>query len=160
MLADGFPYKEIVSQLFQKDLKGACESFMNKYRQTSGTVALVQSNKLEALAAAVKNVVTAVGNKQVDLTAIQGYEGLNPHLFYDLEQYIEALTNDTDAFKAALKEAVIFTDHTPQFYSAYSQQPIGLSRSCGLSCFIDSNLFPDTQKAWLDTEWAKAIGAR
>ena len=81
---------------------------MNKYRQTSGTVALVQSNKLEALAAAVKNVVTAVGNKQVDLTAIQGYEGLNPHLFYDLEQYIEALTNDTDAFKAALKEAVIF----------------------------------------------------
>ena len=37
-----------------------------------------QSNKLEALAAAVKNVVTAVGNKQVDLTAIQGYEGLNP----------------------------------------------------------------------------------
>ena len=110
-------------------------------RQTSGTVALVQSNKLEALAAAVKNVVTAVGNKQVDLTAIQGYEGLNPHLFYDLEQYIEALTNDTDAFKAALKEAVIFTDHTPQFYSAYSQQPIGLPRSCGLSCFIDSNLF-------------------
>ena len=93
-------------------MKGACESFMNKYRQTSGTVALVQSNKLEALAAAVKNVVTAVGNKQVDLTAIQGYEGLNPHLFYDLEQYIEALTNDTDAFKAALKEAVIFTDHT------------------------------------------------
>ena len=160
VLADGFPYKEIVSQLFQKDLKGACESFMNKYRQTSGTVALVQSNKLEALAAAVKNVVTAVGNKQVDLTAIQGYEGLNPHLFYDLEQYIEALTNDTDAFKAALKEAVIFTDHTPQFYSAYSQQPIGLPRSCGLSCFIDSNLFPDTQKAWLDTEWAKAIGAR
>ena len=72
---------------------------MNKYRQTSGTVALVQSNKLEALAAAVKNVVTAVGNKQVDLTAIQGYEGLNPHLFYDLEQYIEALTNDTDALK-------------------------------------------------------------
>ena len=61
----------------------------------------------------MKNVVTAVGNKQVDLTAIQGYEGLNPHLFYDLEQYIEALTNDTDAFKAALKEAVIFTDHTP-----------------------------------------------
>lgn len=160
VLADGFPYKEIVSQLFQKDLKGACESFMNKYRQTSGTVALVQSNKLEALAAAVKNVVTAVGNKQVDLTAIQGYEGLNPHLFYDLEQYIEALTNDTDAFKAALEEAVIFTDHTPQFYSAYSQQPIGLSRSCGLSCFIDSHLFPDTQKAWLDTEWAKAIGAR
>lgn len=96
----------------------------------------------------------------MDLTAIQGYEGLNPHLFYDLEQYIEALTNDTDAFKAALKEAVIFTDHTPQFYSAYSQQPIGLSRSCGLSCFIDSHLFPDTQKAWLDTEWAKAIGAR
>ena len=54
VLADGFPYKEIVSQLFKKDLKGACESFMNKYRQTSGTVALVQSNKLEALAAAVK----------------------------------------------------------------------------------------------------------
>lgn len=52
VLAEGFPYKEIVSQLFYNDLKGACQSFMNKYRQTSGTIALVQTDKLEALAAA------------------------------------------------------------------------------------------------------------
>ena len=78
------------------------------------------------------------------------------------EEIVERLLSSglANDLKAALKEAVIFTDHTPQFYSAYSQQPIGLPRSCGLSCFIDSNLFPDTQKAWLDTEWAKAIGAR
>lgn len=159
VLASGFPYKEIVPQLFQNNLKGACESFINKYRLSSGTIALIQSDKLDALAAAMKDVLTAAGNKQVDLNLIQGYEGLKPHLFFDLEQYAEALSGDVGAFKAALKEAVIYEAHTASFITAYQKDPISLPRSCGLSCFIDSGKFPETQAAWLTTEWAKAIGA-
>lgn len=160
VLASGFPYKEIVPQLFQNDLKGACESFMNKYRLSSGTIALIQSDKLEALAVAMKNVLAAAGNKQVDLNTIQGYEGLKPHLFFDLEQYAEALGGDVSAFKSALKEAVIYKNHTSSFITAYQPQPISLSKSCGLSCFIDSGQFPATKAAWLTTEWAQAIGAQ
>lgn len=159
VLAEGFPYKEIVSQLFYNDLKGACQSFMNKYRQTSGTIALVQTDKLEALAAAFKQVLTAADHKQVNLNKIQGYEGLSPHLFFDLEQYAEALASDVNDFKTALQEAVVYKDHTSTFISAYSKNPISLPRSCGLSCYIDSGNFPKTLAAWKETGWAKAIGA-
>lgn len=159
VLATGFPYKEIVPQLFQNNLKGACESFMNKYRLSSGTIALVKSDKLEALAVAMKDMLAVASNKQVDLNSIQGYEGLKPHLFFDLEQYAEALSVDVSTFKTALKEAVIYSDHTSSFITAYDSQPINLPRSCGLSCFIDSGQFPETLAAWLTTEWAKAIGA-
>ncbi|EJW93735.1 clostripain family protein [gut metagenome] len=160
VLASGFPYKEIVPMLFQDNLKGACEAFINKYRLSSGTIALVQSDKLDALAAAMKDVRTAAGNnKQVDCNAIQGYEGLKPHLFYDLEQYAEALTSDVGAFKTALKETVIYEAHTSSFITGYQKDPVRLPKSCGLSCFIDSGKFPETQKAWLATDWAKAIGA-
>ncbi len=162
VLGDGFPYEEIVPLLFQADhgLQASCKAFMQLYTDRSATISLVDCARLDGLAEAMKKVVAA-RDGSVDVTAIQGYESFPIHLYYDLEQYVEQLTSDEalrTQFRKALQAAVPFTDHTPTFFSsAYQEHTIDLPRSCGLTCHVAREEFPDTHSAWLETAWARAI---
>lgn len=163
VLGDGFPYQTIIPLLFRPDhgLRRSCESFMELYEGRSGTISLVESAKLDALAAAMRKVVAA-NDGTIDVKQIQSYEGFPIHLYYDLEQHVEQMTDDETLraeFRAALTAAVPFTDHTPTFFSsAYKEMTIDLPRSCGLTCHVEREEFPETHAAYLETAWAKAIG--
>lgn len=160
---EGFPYQNIVPLLFRADhgLKESCEAFMEFYEGGSGTISLIDCSQLESLAAAMKRVVNAA-DETIDYAQIQGYECFPIHLYYDLEQYVEQLTDDEtlrSEFRTALRKAVPFTDHTPTFISsAWRVETIDLPRSCGLTCHVERTEFPDTHTAWLQTAWARAIG--
>ncbi len=169
IIGDGFPYKEMIPQLFYKGhgLQSICEDYMNLYRESSGTISLVDCGKLDGLAAAMKKAL-ATSSKTVDVSKIQYYEDFTLHLYYDLEQYAEQICDEAslEEVRDALKEAVPFTDHTLKFYSALGEgRYIDLPRSCGLTTYVHdtvgafrSELY-EANQAWLETSWAKAIGA-
>ncbi len=165
VLGDGFPYQTIIPLLFRPDhgLRLSCEAFMELYEGRSGTISLIEAAKLDALAASMRKVVAA-SDGSIDVEQIQGYESFPIHLYYDLEQHVEQMTDDETLraeFRAALEAALPFTDHTPSFIStAYRQQTIDLPRSCGLTCHVEREEFPETHAAYLQTAWAQAIGAR
>jgi len=162
ILGDGFPYRNIVPMLFERghSLENVCRSFMNLYRDRSGTIALVDCDALEGLAKSMRRI-TAAASGTPDTSAVQAYEGFPSHLYFDLEQYAEALTSDEALradFRRALAAAVIYTDHTPTFYTDYgSKGDIDLPRSCGVTCHIERSDFPETHAAWLETAWAGAV---
>jgi Clostripain family. len=166
VLSDGFPFSDIIPNLFLEshNLSGVCQNFMDYYSSRSGAISLVKTSELESLAASVKNIVAGSKATKVDATKIQGYEGFNPHIFYDLEQYMQALTSDKallESFSAALGNAVLFHDHTSTFETSYGASPetsIKIGNSCGLSCYIKSDAFPQVYAEYLKTSWAKVVG--
>ncbi len=165
VLGDGFPYQDIIPLLFRPDhgLRLSCEAFMRLYEGRSATISLVKTEKLDPLADAVRRVVAA-NDGSIDIEQIQGYESFPVHLYYDLEQHVEQMTDDEQlrsSFRSALSDAVVFTDHTPTFFStAWREATIELPRSCGLTCHVEREEFPDTHAAYLQTAWARYVGAR
>ncbi|MDE6140560.1 MAG: hypothetical protein K2F95_06390 [Alistipes sp.] len=163
IMGSGFPYKDIVPLLFTPghSLTEVCETFMSLYRNSSGTISLFDCSALDGLAQSMKRVMAA-GHTPADVSSIQGYEGFDPHLYFDLEQYVESMGVDSSTladFRKSLTAAVIWHDHTPTFYSDYgSRGNIDLPRSCGVSCHVPHESFPQTHAAYLETAWAKATG--
>lgn len=163
VMGSGFPYKEIVPLLFTPDhsLTEVCETFMALYRNSSGTISLFDCSAFDALAQSMKRV-TAAGHAPSDISSIQGYEGFEPHLYFDLEQYVESLGVGASLladFRKSLSAAVIWHGHTPTFYSDYgSKGTIDLPRSCGVTCHVPHDSHPQTHAAYLETAWAKAVG--
>ena len=165
VLGTGFPYQEIVPLLFSPGhgLKESCESFMNLYRKSSGTISLVDCSKLEGLAGRMKDINESASSA-AEPSKIQIYDGFKTHIFFDLLQYASALTSDKaliDSFQNALEAAVPYTDHSPTFYTECGKpQTIGLPESCGLTCHIEQSADPEIHKDFLKTDWAKATGAK
>lgn len=166
VLGAGFPYETVIPLLFREThcLEAVAGCFVDFFRNESATVAVVQTDKLEALAQSMRQILVTAGDKTVDVSDIQGYEGFAPHLYFDLEHYVETLASgkELENFRRTLDEMVIFTDHTDKFYSDYGPDKgyIPLSRSCGVSCHVKTAEYPDTHAAYLNTEWAKTIGAK
>ncbi len=161
ILGTGFPYKEAIPLLFQQGhgLEQICQAYMDLYKDSSGTISLIDCTKLDALAEAMKNALAAA-TQTPDVSKIQAYEAFFYHLFFDLEQYAEQLGDETalTAVRAALAEAVPYAGYTPKFYTNMGTAGyVDLPRSCGLTCHIEQPKCPKTHAAWLETAWAKAV---
>lgn len=165
-LAAGFPYDTILPLLFTSDhsLTDVCKAFMTYYKASSGTISLTDCSKLAALAAAMRQVNAIAGSKQADPSTIQGFEEFIPHLYFDLEQYVEQLTGGTgstfDTFKQALKATVLYEDHTDTFTDGTATGTFPITRCCGLTCHVNDARRPATHAAFLQTEWAKAVESK
>lgn len=163
VMGAGFPYQTILPLLFDKrgpQLEQACRAYMDSFKNSSATISLVKTSGLEALAAEVRTIQSGNPGKKVDTSKMQGYEGFSPHLYFDLRQYMHMLTDDTKRFDAVLSEAVPFCDNTPTITSAYSRAPITMTSCCGLTCHVDTEGFPETHAAFLQTTWARVTNAQ
>lgn len=169
VMGAGFPYRQMIPLLYQNDhgLKQICEEFMKFYKGQSGAISLIDCRNMEALAEQMSRVV-ANGSEPASVENIQAYEGFRSHIYFDLEQYVEALTSDKKLradFKKALDKVVTYTSHTEKIYTDYVAEGvedhyIDLPRSCGMNCHIEQADFPETHEAFLKTAWAKRIGCR
>ena len=167
VLADGFPYAAILPSLFTErpQLEMTCRSFVDHYLSSdypSATVALVRTSELEALAATVRDVIARNPSFEVDAAAVQPFENMQEHVYHDLSDFVSRIAPGTDVyrqFELQLGRTVLFTDHTPYFYSAYGygNHWIGIETCCGVSAYIPApgkSLNADYAR----TAWAEAIG--
>ncbi len=172
----GFPYKDMLPLLLGNEghqLEAACKVYIDFYKglsgeEQSGNIALTKCSELENLAAAVKDVLAANPEAHVSPREAIGFEGFDSHLYCDLEDYIKHLNGGTvpQAFADALDKAVPYTDYTEKFYTNFGAEKglKDLPSSCGLSCYIpdpssSAAHVHNADLAYMETAWAKAIGA-
>lgn len=163
VLGTGFPYEKIMPMLFEYDdhsLEAVCEEFMAMYRESSGTITLVDCSKLDALADAVASVYAACGEQPtVDATAVQAYEHFDYHLYFDLGHYIESIADATSLarFDKALDEALLYVGNSPTILSSTGAGAISLNRHSGLTTYVYQPSCPETYAAWRATAWAQRV---
>lgn len=160
VLGAGFPYETMIPMLFEYDdhsLEAICEEYMEYYKESSGTVALVDCAELEPLAEAMRVVMSEMG--EVDVNSVQAFDAFDYHLFFDLLHYVELGTENSTAFEKALNKAVLYSGHTSYIETATGKdvETYTLDRSCGLSCYIVQSECPETAAAWSNTAWAMAV---
>ncbi len=172
----GFPYKDMLPLLLSNkghQLEDACKVYIDFYKglsgeEQSGNLALTKCSELDALATAVRDVIAANPDRSVSPREVVGFEGFDSHLYCDLEDYIRRLNEGEvpQAFADALTKAVPYTDHTSKFYTNFgiNRGLRDLPSSCGLSCYVpdptsSTSHVHEANIAYIETAWAKAIGA-
>ena len=89
-----------------------------------------------------------------------GYEGQDPHHFYDFGEWAGIVATDSkalDNFNTALQECVIAKYTLPEFYSAYGSYgtyPINEEVYSGVTTSAPSTAFPN---GWMQTNWYKEV---
>lgn len=163
ILGAGFPYEDFIPMLFERTdhkLKEVCEAYMDYYRDSAGTVALIDCKKIDALAEVMKNVYDDAESATLNVADVQAYDNFPYHLYFDLGHYVEKVASDKnrEAFNQALAEAVIYSDHTETFFTVTGPDDayIPITHYSGLSCYIPQEESPNTVAAWNDTAWAEA----
>lgn len=164
ILGAGFPYENFLPMLFERTdhkLKEVCEAYMEYYRDTAGTIALIDCRKMEALAQVMKRVYEEAKSVTINVSEVQAYDNFPYHLYFDLGDYVEQVASDDTLarFNATLKDVVVYSGHTDTFFTVTGAEDayIHIEEYSGLSCYIlQEEECPNTAHAWRETAWAKA----
>lgn len=164
IMGAGFPYAHIMPELLKGegisyDLNAVCRIFNEDYAAYpgySGTVALFDCAQLDGLAQAMKRVNNA-DKKEYKQSSIQTYEGLSPHVFFDLGDYVDKMCADEEAksaFNAQLNRTVLSKYTLDSFWSQYGTWgKYRINVFTGMSTSAPSPLY---RSAYEQTAWYKA----
>lgn len=158
IMAAGMPFYDIAHDLLgEPNYEAICSDFYNYYVNNKsapyGAIAVTRCSELEKLAEIVKKI----NANAMELTQkVQFYDGYNPHIFYDLGDYIAAICDDAkllDEFNSQMLLCVPYKAHTPQVY-VYDFGLIPVKKYSGLSTSA-----PSTNSRCIsygETAWRKA----
>ncbi|MBR5864024.1 MAG: hypothetical protein IKY76_05630 [Alistipes sp.] len=164
IMGSGFPYTNALPHLLKNngttyDLDGACRAFNAFYDDNygySGSISLIDCSQLDALALKMKQVNNGA-QRPFNLDELQFYEGQQRHIFFDLDDYVDAMCDD-EALKASFTEqldrTVVKRYTLDTYYSAYGisgRYPI--TSYSGLNTSAPSTVYVDDYK---QTAWYKA----
>ena len=165
ILSNGFVYTSMASRLLNTatpDLKQICADYHAFYMAQSGTyqsatITLVDCSKLEGLAAACSDIISAhrEAMELVDRSKIQPYFYNELHWFYDLRDTLVkmgAAASELSRLDAALDECVLYFATTPTFFG------VKMTDVCGMSMYFP---YPDKQELnnyYKTLSWNKATG--
>lgn len=136
---DGMPYQTTLPLLAEGRPVDAAKATAAHYEGRTGsycpsTFGAIRTGALDALAEATADVYrTAIQGPLPDTFTPQRFSVNSNNNFFDLEQYVEAITTDPallDRWRKALDDAVISQSHSPAMWGA------PLLRHCGLSTNI------------------------
>jgi len=171
IMADGFPYDRIIPQMFtdegrSHDLGAVCYEFWNLYqndyastiyRMQSGCIMLAVMSEIDRLADVMRRI-NRTPAAEYDPNTLQTYEGLSPHLFYDMGQYVSVRCSDAalldefaECFDAAFPPESRL--HTDGFYSAYNNRMNPITHYSGITISEPSTKFTEENRA---TNWYRA----
>lgn len=167
VLVDGFPYKKIMSLLWgdEQDLKGVCKEFWNYYENhssgggwRSGTIALIRTEFLDALAKQAKDIL----NGQTEAIAAMSPEDVwryplidyNQDVFFDLGAYVQKMASESqyNQFKALLDKAVYRLATT-----RFNEIPIPTDKYSGLTTYIPLSRWASANQYYYNLEWARYV---
>ena len=167
VIADGFPYAEIMAELLRSepDLRAVCESYYLHYARhaqssyRSATVSLVETSQLEALAAATANVLSEVlaadpeALAGMDLNRLQPLDRYRRHFLFDMGSVVGELETRglvpaslAGAWRAQLARTVTYEAHTPTMLG------LSLDACCGLSMYVPYADYADLNEYYRSLE--------
>lgn len=173
--AYGFPYSTILEYLYQGTLNGykqACQEYIDYYQyileyetgNAWGTVALIDSKEMQALAQAVKSEIVEhkADLANYDASILQEYgRGGGPYISYDLEHFIKDLNNDNlpESFRTQINKTVLYkgcleTART----SSYEDYSVDASNYCGFGIYIPTNNRPKWNQYFKTIDWYTVAG--
>lgn len=166
VMAHGFPYDTVIPALFADDgahydLAAVCRNYCAYYESfdsyRSACAALTVCSELEPLAAALR-AIHAGPTRAVDAAALQSYDGMREHQFYDLEEYALSRTADDALGRAFVRQmercfppAGRF--HTAQFYSVYNNRMNDIRYYSGATTYAPAETY---RADWQQTAWYAA----
>lgn len=170
VLADGFPYKDIIGPMFKKeaDVNAIAERFYEHYSQSLypyATVSVIKSSEMAPLAAVCREIFH--GKTEQDLFdvpagSLQQMEYLTPtyHALYDFDDYVSRLATKEQyaAFRGALDKAVVYKATTPKSYFAYGGGiRLAMDKFSGLSIYVPQEALSKLNEWYKDLEWYKDV---
>ncbi len=173
ILADGFPYGDIIPTLFgstEADYIKTAKLFYDHYDRLtdysrSAAVACVKCSELEGLATETNKLMSAHLTELNNLNAgtVQHLETYIPHLFYDFGHLMENITGPEErfAFTQQLNKAVVYKACTPGIVSVRNSgyyELVPISHFSGLNTYIPQVGNTGRNKAYHTMEWYTAAG--
>ena len=168
VIADGFPYEEIMADLLRSDpdLRAVCESYYRHYAQhpqssyRSATVSLVETSQLDALAAATASVFSAALTADsealagMDLHRLQPLDRYRRHFLFDAGSVVRELESRglvpasvAQAWRAQLARTVTYEAHTPTMLG------LALNECSGLSMYVPYADYADLNEYYRTLGW-------
>ncbi len=174
VMSHGFPYYMMLEHLFSDEnqesaLKAICEEFIDYYKKdysrnpggSGGSVALVRTAALPALAAQFKNIAATHRSSmyQLDESTVQRYFRCDYHWFFDLDDLVLQTIGEGPrytAFKNALSDVVVYKDATEGLMLAKGGYMIRYYS--GLSTYIPKEKYEYLNDYYKRLRWNKATG--
>ena len=165
IMAAGLPYRSMWSYLNSStpNYSGIVSTSVNFYKNSSApfcNLAAIDCRQVEKLASVMKEINAQYQlSASVSLDSIQHLDGFRPHLFYDLETYVDSLRPSgylLDQFKSQLKLTIKASDHTDEAYTCiYSSDSFKTKNYCGIT-ISDPSQHSVAIKGREKTGWWKA----
>ena len=165
IMAAGLPYRSMWSYLNSPtpNYSGIVSTSVNFYKNSSApfcNLAAIDCRQVEKLASVMKDINAEYQlSASVSLDSIQHLDGFRPHLFYDLETYVDSLRPSgylLDQFKSQLKLTIKASDHTDEAYTCiYSSDSFKIKNYCGIT-ISDPSQHSVAIKGREKTGWWKA----
>lgn len=163
ILSNGLIYSSMGPKLFEvqkPDLTSIAREYFEYYQAQSGyyqsaTITLVDCRKLDALARACANIISAHrdGIEAAGHNKVQRYFYNNLHWFYDLQDLMAksgADFNQMAALNEALANCIIYKAATEKFFD------LKLENVCGLSIYYPSPDWSGLNAYYRNLAWNKA----
>ena len=166
IMAAGLPYRSMWSYLNSPtpNYSSIVSTSVNFYKNNSSApfcnLAAIDCRQVEKLASVMKDINAEYQlSASVSLDSIQHLDGIRPHLFYDLETYVDSLRPSgylLDQFKNQLKLTIKASDHTEEAYTCiYSSDSFKIKNYCGIT-ISDPSQHSVAIKGKEKTGWWKA----
>lgn len=169
-LADGWPYAEMMPQLFATDLQleKVGETFYNYYLNDSypyATVSLTKTSELDNLKNAVHDILadkTESDIYSVNLSEMQRLEYLyaSPGMLYDLGDYMKQLATPEQYtnFTNCMDKAIAYKAHTEKSFYGNIQKALPVNSYSGLTVFVPQQSMPKMLEWYKQrVSWYKAV---
>lgn len=159
VIADGFPYDQIMSCLWggEAEMKQVCREYYNYYNNhvnggnwRSAMIALVKVTELEALAVKAREILKG----RMDLIDAWTYPlstSFLPAVFFDLGDYVRNMASAEEyaAFKTVLDQAVIYKATTEKFFGVSVPE----ENFSGLSVYIPYSKWASMNTFYYSLSW-------
>jgi len=179
IMADGFPYYDLMEIAFRNGsdaasrVKDMADLYFKHYDaktdtdQRSATISAVKCSELPALAASVKEILSAGGKENTDtllfsygkLKYVQRYFRYDKHWFYDLDDYISQVCPNNvlySDFSRTLEDAVIYKNATLSFLPSYGG--FYITHFSGLSTYVPLPYNSYLREYYERLDWGRAVG--
>lgn len=155
----GFPYKSITPYLYEENIReylpAICKNYIDTYNKGDhwGTIAAIDCNRMEYLAAATRKVITAHKDNlnTVNTASLQQYgrSGQNFKGYaYDMVQYVETLCGGKAPadFTACFEDAVVYAGYASNV--SYSMYKIDGDNYCGIGMYVPNSSTSGKYALW------------